>query len=154
MDGEPIRLRVDETGFRGARGDEVVGSGYRLVDPPDDLPRDVRRVKVAGVSHRREALQSPVFAPGQELALVPEPDNEYDADAVGVWDSRKLEQVGYLPADVARKIGRRLARGRVSKVISLWEWKQAGSGERVGLEILIAPDLPVEIVDRDSPGRE
>jgi hypothetical protein len=107
----------------------------------------VRRVKVAGVSHRREALQSAVFAPGQELALVPEPDNPHDADAVGVWDSRKLEQVGYLPAEVARKIGRRLARGRVSKVISLWEWKQAGSGERVGLEILIAPDLPVVIED-------
>jgi hypothetical protein len=124
---------IDKTGFRGARGDEVEGSGYRLVDA--ELPRDVRRVKVAGVSHRREALQSAVFAPGEELALVPEPDNPHDPNAVGVWDSRRLEQVGYLPADVARKIGRRLARGRVS----------AGSGERVGLEILIAPDLPVVI---------
>ncbi len=145
MDEERIRLRIDQTGFRGARGDEVEGSGYRLVDA--ELPRDVRRVKVAGVSHRREALQSPVFAPGEELALVPEPDNPHDPNAVGVWDSRRLEQVGYLPADVARKIGRRLARGRVSKVISLWEWRQAGSGERVGLEILIAPDLPVVVED-------
>jgi hypothetical protein len=32
-------------------------------------------------------------------------------------------------------------------VISLWEWRQAGSGERVGLEILIAPNAPIEIED-------
>ena len=82
-----------------------------------------------------------------ELKLVPEPDNPHDPDAVGVWDAAGEHQAGYLPRDRARLIGRRLRRGNVSKAISLWEWKQAGSGERVALEILIAPDVPIEFED-------
>jgi hypothetical protein len=145
MTGTPIRLRADQAGFRGEGGDELEGGGYRLVDR--DLPADVHRVKVAGVSHRRDALQSAAFAPGAELALVPEPDNPHDADAVGVWDAERSVQAGYVPRDTARLIRRRLRRGRVARVISLWEWRQAGSGERVGLEILIAPNAPIEIED-------
>jgi hypothetical protein len=140
---DPIRLRRAETSFEGEAGDEVAGSGFRLVS---DVPvRDLYIVKVAGVSHRRDALQSAAFAPGSELALVPEPDNLHDPDAVGVWDAARTVQAGYVPRDTARLIRRRLQRGRIGRVISLWEWRQAGSGERIGLEILIAPEVPIEI---------
>lgn len=143
--GETIVLRRDRTSFTSDRGDEVLGSGYRSLER--EPIRDLHTVKVAGVSHRREELQSPGFDPGAELALVPEPDNPHDPSAVGVWDFERLHQVGYIPRDLARLIGRRLRRGRVARVISIWEWKQAGSGERVGLEILIAPDSPIELRD-------
>lgn len=140
---DPVRLTRNETSFTGEAGDEVLGSGYWL--PEREPPEGFYRVKVAGVSHRREELQQPGFDPGSELTLVPEPDNPHDPDAVGVWDAAQEHQAGYLPRDRARLIGRRLRRGRVSKAISLWEWRQAGSGERISLEILIAPDVEVEL---------
>ena len=62
-----------------------------------------------------------------------------------MWDAAREHQAGYLPRDRARLIGRRLRRGRVTKAISLWEWRQAGSGERIALEILIAPDVEIEL---------
>jgi hypothetical protein len=137
---DPIRLRRAETSFEVEAGEEVAGSGYRLVS---DVPvGGLYRVKVAGVSHRREALQSPTFAPGSELTLVPEPENPHDPDAVGVWDAARTVQAGYVPRDTARLIRRRLQHGRIGRVISLWEWRRAASGERVGLEILIAPEIP------------
>ena len=58
-------------------------------------------VNVAGVSYRVDALQDDGFAPGRRLALVPEPENEHDPNAVGVWDERRHVQAGYLPAEVA-----------------------------------------------------
>ena len=142
---DPIRLTRHTTSFTGEAGDEVLGSGYRL--PEREPPDGAYRAKVAGVSHRRDELQLASFEPGCELKLVPEPDNPHDPDAVGVWDAAGEHQAGYLPRERARLIGRRLRRGNVSKAISLWEWKQAGSGERVALEILIAPDVPIEFED-------
>ena len=82
---ESIRLTRNETSFTGEAGDEVLGSGYWL--PEREPPEGFYRVKVAGVSHRRDELQQAGFDPGSELALVPEPDNPHDPDAVGVWDA-------------------------------------------------------------------
>ena len=137
-----IHLSRDRTSFRGSQGDEVQGAGYRLADR--DPPRDVHVIKVAGTSHRRDELQSSVFDPGQELALVPEPDNPHDPDAVGVWDVRRTRQVGYIPRDRARLIKRRLAHERIERAVSLWEWRQAGNGERISLEILVGPQMTIE----------
>jgi hypothetical protein len=140
---ESIRLTRKETSFTGEAGNEVLGVGFWL--PEREPPDGFYRVKVAGVSHRRGELQEAAFDPGRELALVPEPDNPHDPDAVGVWDASRAHQVGYLPRDRARLIGRRLRSGRVTQAISLWEWRQAGSGERVSLEILVAPDVEIEL---------
>ena len=68
-----------------------------------DDPR-IRVIKVAGVSYRLDALQDDAFAPGRRLALVPEPDNEHDPNAVGVWDDDRRLQAGYVPAEVARNL--------------------------------------------------
>ena len=86
-----------------------------------DDPR-LRVVPVAGVSFRPEAVADPSFDPGARLALVPEPDNEHDPNAVGIWNEERTLQAGYVPREVASELaGDELA-------VSLW---RAGEGLRV-----------------------
>jgi hypothetical protein len=96
-----------------------------------DDPR-VRVVKLAGASYRADALQDEAFAPGRRLALVREPENEHDPNAVAVWDAERRLQGGYLPAEVAPDLH------GDEQAVSLWEFRGEG-GERIGLRILLAP---------------
>lgn len=112
------------------------GSGYWLRDAASgdairwDDPR-LRVVKVAGASYREEALQDERFTPGRRLALVPEPENEHDPNAVAIWDAERRLQAGYVPAEVAPE----LTGGE--QALSLWEFREGD--RRVGLRVLIAP---------------
>jgi hypothetical protein len=117
---------------------ERAGDGFRLRDAateevvrPDDDPR-LRVIKVAGVSHRVEALQDEAFQPGSRLALVAEPDNVHDPNAIGVWDEQRRVQAGYVPADIARELN-----AVDWQAVSLWQYVEAG--QRGGLRILLAP---------------
>jgi hypothetical protein len=116
---------------------ERTRDGYRLRDAAteefvrDDDPR-IRVVKVAGVSYRLDELQDDAFAPGRRLALVPEPDNEHDPNAVAVWDAERRVQAGYLPADLARDLD-----AADWQAVSLLEFRDGG--RRVGLRVLLAP---------------
>jgi len=116
---------------------ERAGNGFRLRDAATDEivrtedPR-IRVIKVAGVSYRLDALQEDSFAPGSRLALVPEPDNEHDPNAIGVWDAERQIQAGYVPADVARNLD-----AGDWQAVSLWEFSE--SGRRGGLRVLLAP---------------
>jgi hypothetical protein len=86
----------------------------------------IRVVAVAGVSFRPEAVADASFDPGARLALVPEPDNEHDPNAVGIWNEERTLQAGYVPREVAAELrGDELA-------VSLWRL-----GE--GLRVLLAP---------------
>jgi hypothetical protein len=113
-------------------------SGYWLRDAAtgDAVRWDDERfrvVKVAGASYRLEALQDDAFAPGRRLALVPEPENEHDPNAVGIWDADRRVQAGYVPAEVA---------GEVSgdeQALALWEFR-GEDGQRIGLRVLLAPN--------------
>ena len=92
----------------------------------------VRVVRLAGSSYRADALQDDAFAPGQRLALVPEPENEHDPNAVGVWDANRRLQAGYVPADVAAEVG------GDEQAVALWEFRDE-HGRRIGLRVLLAP---------------
>jgi len=61
-------------------------------------------VPAAGVSFRIEALDDPSFDPGRPLALVPEPENEHDPNAVGIWNEERTLQAGYVPREVASEL--------------------------------------------------
>ena len=112
-------------------------SGYWLRDAATgdamkwDDPR-VRVVKLAGSSYRADALQDEAFAPGRRLALVPEPENEHDPNAVAVWDAERRLQAGYVPAEVAPELG------GDEQAVSLWEFR-GDDGSRIGLRVLLAP---------------
>jgi hypothetical protein len=119
------------------RGSTEEGRGYWLRDAATEEPvrwRDerIRVVKVAGASYRAEALQDPAFDPGRQLALVPEPDNEHDPNALGIWNAERTLQAGYVPAEEAPEVPRDW------QAVSLWEFHGEG-GERIGLRVLLAP---------------
>jgi hypothetical protein len=105
--------------------------GYYLRDAESGEPvrwedERIRVVPVAGVSFRPEALDDEGFEPGRRLALVPEPDNEYDPNAVGIWNEERTVQAGYVPREVAPEL-----RGD-EQAVSLWRVEG-------GLRVLIAP---------------
>ena len=86
----------------------------------------MRVVPVAGVSFRPDAVADPSFEPGLPLALVPEPENEHDPNAVGVWNALRTVQAGYVPRDVAPELT------GDEQAVSLWRVEG-------GLRVLIAP---------------
>jgi hypothetical protein len=115
---------------------EAAPDGYFLRDAASGEPvrwsdPRLRVVPVAGASYRMDALQDDAFAPGRRLALVPEPDNEHDPNAVGIWDADRRVQAGYVPADVAPEL-----RGD-EQAVALREFRDGS--QRVGLRVLIAP---------------
>ena len=116
---------------------ERAGDGYRLRDAAtEELVRDddsrIRVVRVAGVSFRIDDLQDAAFSPGRKLALVPEPNNEHDPNAIAVWDAERRVQAGYVPADVAREL-----RAEEWQAVALHQFFE--DGRRCGLRVLLAP---------------
>ena len=113
---------------------ERTRDGYRLRDAATEEvvrhedPR-ILVIGLAGVSYRLDAVQDDAFAPGQRLALVPEPENEHDPNAIGIWDAERRVQGGYVPAEVAPQL-----RGD-EQAVSLWEFRE--EGRRVGLRVLV-----------------
>ena len=117
---ERLRLWL-ERGERGFRlRDAATGEPVRWEDPR------IRVVPVAGVSYRIEALDDSSFDPGRSLALVPEPRNEHDPNAVGIWNEARTLQLGYVPAAIAPELA------RDEQAVSLWRVDG-------GLRVLIAP---------------
>jgi hypothetical protein len=108
------------------------GAGYHLRDAATGEPvpwedERIRVVAVAGVSFREDAVRDASFDPGARLALVPEPDNEHDPHAVGIWNAERTLQAGYVPRETAEELdGSELA-------VSLWRAGEAG------LRVLIVP---------------
>ena len=116
---------------------ERTGGGYRVRDAASELvvredDQRVRIVSVAGVSFRLDALQDDGFAPGRRLALVAEPENEHDPNAIAIWNDARTAQAGYVPADVARGL-----HADEWMAVSLREFFEAD--RRAGLRVLLAP---------------
>jgi hypothetical protein len=81
---------------------------------------------VAGVTFRPDALGDPSFDPGRRLSLVPEPENEHDPHAVGIWNEERTLQVGFVPREVAPELH------GDEQAVSLWRVDG-------GLRVLLAP---------------
>jgi hypothetical protein len=110
---------------------ERAHSGYRLRDAATgefvrwEDPR-ILVIPVAGVSFRPESLEDDSFEPGRRLALVAEPDNEHDPNAVAVWNEERTLQVGYVPRETAPQLA------GDEQAVSLWRVEG-------GLRVLIVP---------------
>jgi hypothetical protein len=110
---------------------ERAQSGYRIRDAAtgEIVPWEDSRVlvvPVAGVSFRPGSLEDPAFEPGLPVALVPEPENEHDPNAVAVWNEQRTLQVGYVPREIAPQL-----KGD-EQAVSLWRVEG-------GLRVLIVP---------------
>jgi hypothetical protein len=107
------------------------GAGYHLRDAATGErvtweDERIRVVPVAGVSFRPDAVADAAFDPGAGVALLAKPQNEFDPNAVGVWNAERTLQAGYVPREVAGDLdGTEVA-------VSLWR-----AGE--GLRVLIVP---------------
>lgn len=117
---ERLRLWFDrgESGYH--LRDAATGEAVRWED------ERIRVVPAAGVSYRAEVLPDPSFDPGRRLALVPEPENEHDPNAVAIWNEERSLQVGYVPRDAAPELE------GDEQAVSLWRFEG-------GLRVLIAP---------------
>jgi hypothetical protein len=107
------------------------GRGYNLRDAATNEPvrwedPRIRVVAVAGVSFRGEAVEDASFDPGSRVALVPEPDNEFDPNAVAIWNEERSLQAGYVPREVAAELD------GSEQAVSIWRVDG-------GLRVLIAP---------------
>ena len=100
--------------------DAATGEPVRWEDPR------IRVVHVAGVTFRPEAHEDSSFDPGRRLSLVPDPDNEHDPNAVGIWNEERTLQAGYVPREVAPELG------GDEQAVSLWRVEG-------GLRVLIVP---------------
>lgn len=151
-----VRAEIDESDytlvpFDGDAGETGNGfvvqrdDGQRLAW--DNLPRGdgLESLPVAGTSHRRDTLQDDAFRPGQALRLAPEPENQHDRNAVGIWDAAAEKQVGYVPGEHSARIAKKLAAGKIAGCISMWETR--ADGRRVGLRILlIGPNARLRVI--------
>jgi hypothetical protein len=117
---ERLRLWLEraERGFR--LRDAGSGDPVRWEDPR------IRVVPVAGVSYRLEALDDASFEPGRRLALVREPNNPHDPNAVGIWNEERTLQLGYVPAAIAPELS------GDEQAVSLWRLDG-------GLRVLLVP---------------
>jgi hypothetical protein len=117
---ERLRLWLE----RGANGyrlrDAATGESVEWEDPR------IRVVAAAGVSYRPEVLPDASFDPPRRLALVPEPSNVHDPNAVAIWNEERTLQIGYVPATVAPELA------GDEQALSLWRVEG-------GLRVLIAP---------------
>ena len=115
---ERLRLQLERAQSGYYLRDAASGEPVRWEDPR------IRVVPVAGVSYRAEALSDLSFDPGRRLALVPEPDNEHDPNAVGIWNEERTLQLGYVPREIAAELG------GDEQAVSLWRVE-------AGLRVLI-----------------
>jgi hypothetical protein len=117
---ERLRLWLE----RGAGGyhlrDAATGERVRWEDPR------LRVVAVAGVTFRPGNVGDASFDPGRRLALVPEPENEHDPNAVAIWNQERTLQAGYVPRETAAELG------GDEHAVSLWRVEG-------GLRVLIVP---------------
>lgn len=120
MPPERLRLWLE----RGASGfylrDASTGEPVRWSDPR------LRVVPVAGVTFRPGAVEDASFEPGRRLALVREPENEHDPNAVAIWNGERTLQAGYVPREVAPELT------GDEQAVSLWRVDG-------GLRVLIVP---------------
>lgn len=117
---ERLRLLLERAQFGYRLRDAATGEVVRWEDPR------VLVIPVAGVSFRPESLGDPSFEPGRGLALVPEPDNEHDPNAVAVWNEQQTLQAGYVPREIAPQLT------GDEQAVSLWRVEG-------GLRVLIVP---------------
>lgn len=136
--GLVVELRMEWFETPWTHGDGVT-RGYRVVDAGGGVWSDadldeagVHVARVAGVSHRAEALQADGFAPGEPVILMPEPDNPHDPFALAVLDLAQERQAGYVPATRSRELIEEM-RFRALHALVLAEHR--AGGRRVGLRV-------------------
>jgi hypothetical protein len=140
---EGLKYRLVHRSIR-AESDEPLpeGDGYYVLRVNDnrrlswaELPPGLVSFEVAGTSSHEDELQRDTFKPGSTLSLMLEVDNVYDPGAVRICSPDSSTQIGYVPRELAPKIGTALKRDEVVRCVSLWE--ESRQNRRTGLRVLV-----------------
>jgi restriction system protein len=150
-DGPTVLLIEDEHTFESNDGVEIWQGGFTPIDADGGFLSEGEHKtshprcffsRIAGVSYRRTALQRENLIPGSQILLRPEPENEHDRHAIGVWDQTGTAQLGYIPRDLCSDVhalvpaGSDLAEAVGGFVLS--EFREGtDAGQRLGLRILV-----------------
>ncbi|AGP77893.1 HIRAN protein [Alteromonas mediterranea 615] len=106
--------------------------------------------KVAGVTHKapdgtdRQAIIAKYCRPGTPLEAIPEPENKFDENAVGLWLTAKgwfsstRYHVGYISADISDRLSGEIQRGKEVSVIV--KDVTGGGSKKFGLNVSINVD--------------
>lgn len=54
-----------------------------------------------------------------------EPTNQYDPNAIAVWNAARTLQAGYIAREDAKRLAKKLDRGELFRVLSIWETFEA-----------------------------
>jgi len=149
--------------------DDRYGRGFVVVRTEDEqalswrtLPKSsgLRSVNLVGEQYVGDDLQDQRLTIGMPLALVREPDNEHDPNAISVWSHDREARAGYLPAEVAAELAPELDAGESFRCYSMWTmWD---GQKRTQLRILLVREdasielppagefIPYEPVDAES----
>jgi len=102
---------------------------------------------VAGTSYRKEALQDSAFSVGKRLAILPDPTNPVDPQALAVWDSAHKLHIGFVPKDCSSAMKKRMIKEEGYTYLSIWENREGKT--RVGLRVLvIRPDVKIKLPNK------
>ena len=163
---EAVVLVLEDThDFEASDGTRLWQIGLVPIDENGDfLPKEDHETSdprcffchVAGVSHRRSALEAADLSPGAPLRLVRERDNPHDPNAIAVRDANG-EQLGYIPADLCPRLLASTPSGQAFEecygAMVLSEFRtETRSGRRAGLRILIGPagGLTLKVTTQDE----
>lgn len=161
-----FHVEKESESFTADDGSIIWASGYTLVDPTTakymklcdqhfENPHCLL-CRVAGVTYRPDALQDDRFSPGQPVILRPEPTNEHDRNAVGVWDASGSIQLGFVPREYSERVATDMASGTRLEGLTLREFRRSAGGPRLGIHILVRPGGRHQMVidvDHDADGR-
>jgi hypothetical protein len=101
----------------------------------DQLPPGLLAFPVSGTASHAADLQGSTFDPGSNLLLRPEPDSITDPNAIRVCSPDLNSCAGYVPKDLAPKVGMAIKHGEIARCISLWELRR--QNRRVELRVLV-----------------
>lgn len=133
----------------GPHGEVLQGSGFR---PSQRARRQLRpprirkaRFTVVGAG-RRAALQDERFNLCREVTLVRVPPRQPGGPSrVGVWDREGEVQVGWVSAPLTERVEREIARGAPLRALVVWQERDARTGRRTSISVLVTPQPRIVI---------
>jgi hypothetical protein len=146
QDGSPALHLI---AYRDGGGESVLrlceDSTGLLVSPTDTrlLKAGIYVSQLRGEAYHQAACRAGDFRPGQPVRLVREPDNQFDANAVAVYDDAGKHLAAYVNKQKARSLARLMDSGKPVAAISL-----RGTGPGVACDQVGVLAATPQVLDR------
>jgi hypothetical protein len=111
---------------------------WKLLDQSGHSNIGLMAFAVAGVSFRPDDVNRKEFGLGRAVKLTPEPNNQYDPNAIAVRGIKGRYHAGYVPAELTSTVD------TSARAVVMWEYVEGR--RRVGLRLLcIAGDTKIAL---------